>query len=311
MFICEYFVYFIIYSFLGWIYESIYCTLHENQWENRGFLYGPCIPMYGIGALIAHIVLYALPFDVLTNASYPMIFAGTAIGSFIMEYTTSYILEKKFHARWWDYSDLPLNINGRVCLIFTMCFGFAGIIITQYVIPPIIGIVSIIPSVIIELLALIFMFIFGMDMALTVSALTNFSNEFERINDEINNQIAAKYDILQNSFEDAKIARIEKVTERREANFVRKELRAEKIAEFKEQINPGEMISDIKEKITPDRLIEIKEQLSNEYVQRWIKNASETERGQFRHIAKFTHPVSSTKSLLEKGSHYLRRRNEK
>ncbi len=252
----KYFVYFIIYSFLGWVYETIYCTIHEKTWQNRGFLYGPCIPLYGIGATVAQIIFIDLPYEQLHNASYPVIFLVCAFGSFILEYSTSYCLEKKFNARWWDYSDFPLNINGRVCLIFTCCFGFAGIIVTQFVIPPIMRVMVLIPGIIIELFALLFMFFLGMDMALTISALTSFAKDFERINDQINAQMAEKIE-----------------------NIYKKE--------------------------------EIKEQIATEAVKEWIKNATETQRGQFRHIAKFTHPVASTKNLLNKGSQYLRHRKNK
>ena len=281
MIICRYFLYFIIYSFLGWIYETFYCTIHEKAWENRGFLYGPCIPLYGVGATLAQILFMDLPIKGLDDPSFTTIFIGCAVGSFFLEYGTSYILEKRFHARWWDYSDLPLNINGRVCLIFTLCFGFAGVLVTQIIIPPIVEIISYFPTVLIELLALIFMFIFGMDMALTISALTTFAKEFERINEQINNQMAERIAALQTNLEDAKVARIEKATVRKEAAFVKKELNADKLAEIKEQI-------------------------STEAVKQWILNATETQRGQFRHIAKFTHPVASTKALLEKASEVLR-----
>ena len=285
MLICRYFLYFIIYSFLGWIYETCYCTIHEKAWENRGFLYGPCIPLYGVGATLAQILFLDLPIKGLDDPSYLTIFLGCAIGSFFLEYGTSYVLEKRFHARWWDYSDFPLNINGRVCLIFTMCFGFAGILVTQIIIPPIVEIISYFPGILIELLALIFMFIFGMDMALTISALTTFAKEFERINEQINNQMAERIAALQANLEDAKIARIEKAAVRKEAAFVKKELNADKLAE-------------------------IKEQLSTEAVKQWVLNATETQRGQFRHIAKFTHPVASTKALLEKGSEFLRHKKK-
>ncbi|CBK74484.1 Predicted membrane protein [Butyrivibrio fibrisolvens 16/4] len=124
-------------------------------------------------------------------------------------------VRKKFHARWWDYSDLPLNINGRVCLIFTICFGFAGIIVTQIIIPPIVQFIALIPVVVIELMALLFMFLFGMDMALTISALTTFAKEFERINEQINNQMAERVATLQSNLEDAKIARLEKAAIKR------------------------------------------------------------------------------------------------
>lgn len=283
MIICRYFVFFIIYSFLGWIYETCYCTIHEKTWENRGFLYGPCIPLYGVGATLAQIVFIDIPCDALRNASYPMIFLICAAGSFVLEYSTSYVLEKRFHARWWDYSEFPLNIHGRVCLIFTMCFGFAGIIVTQIIVPPIIQAVLLIPSVVVELLALLFMFLFGMDMALTVSALTTFAKDFERINEQINNQMAERIETWQANRVEAKVAKIEKATGRKEAAFVKRELTAEKIAEIKEQI-------------------------STEAVKQWILNATETQRGQFRHIAKFTHPVASTKALLDKGSEFLRKK---
>lgn len=279
--ICKYFVVFIIYSFLGWIYETSYCTIHEKVWRNRGFLYGPCIPLYGIGATVAQIIFIDLPFDSFRDAPYYEIFLVCSIGSLVLEYVTSYYLEKLFHARWWDYSDLPLNINGRVCLIFTACFGFAGIIVTQIVIPPILDLLAYIPELIIELLSLIFMFIFGLDIALTISALTSFAKDFEKINNQINAQMAERVAAVQENFYEAKVAHIEKVNEKREASLVRKELTAERIEE-------------------------IKEQLSTEAVKEWIKNATETQRGQFRHIAKFTHPVGSTKSLLNKGSQYLR-----
>lgn len=281
MIICRYFLYFIIYSFLGWIYETFYCTIHEKAWENRGFLYGPCIPLYGVGATLAQILFMDLPIKGLDDPSLTTIFIGCAVGSFFLEYGTSYILEKRFHARWWDYSDLPLNINGRVCLIFTLCFGFAGVLVTQIIIPPIVEIISYFPAFLIELLALIFMFIFGMDMALTISALTTFAKEFERINEQINTQMAERIAALQTNLEDAKVARIEKATVRKEAAFVKKELNADKLAEIKEQI-------------------------STEAVKQWILNATETQRGQFRHIAKFTHPVASTKALFEKASEVLR-----
>ena len=100
-------------------------------------------------------------------------------------------------------------------------------------------------------------------MALTISALTSFAKEFERINEQINAQMAQRVEALYSKTE---------------------------AAEEDEKA--------------------IKERLSTEYVKQWIKHATATQRGQFRHIAKFTHPVASTKALLDKGSEYLRRRRK-
>ena len=259
MIISKYYLYFIVYSFLGWIYETCYCTIHEKSWENRGFLYGPCIPLYGAGATLAQIIFVDYPIPFLRDGSYLKIFLGCAIGSFFLEYGTSFILEKRFHARWWDYSHMPLNINGRVCVPFTICFGFAGILVTQIIIPPIENIVQMLPVLVVELLALIFMFLFGMDMALTISTLTSFAKDFERINEQINTQMSERVAALTSNLEAAKL----------------------------------------------------KEQISTEAVKQWIVNATEPERGQFRHIAKFTHPVASIKELMEKGSDFLRNRKKK
>ena len=281
MIVSKYFVLFIFYSFLGWVYESIYCTIHEHSWQNRGFLYGPCVPMYGIGATLAQIIFNDLPIPALHSDSDWIIFAACAAGTFIMEYVTSFILEKLFHARWWDYSDLPLNINGRVCLIFTACFGIAGVLIVRYLIPPIAGCANSIPPLALEVLSLVLMLMLGMDLALTVSALTTFLSAFEQVNEIINNQIAEKYAALENTVFDARVASIEKHQATKEAAFVKKELTAEK-------------------------LNELKEQLQQEYVHKALSNASAAQKGQLRHIAKFTHPVASTKQLLEKGSSILK-----
>lgn len=284
MLVSKYFVFFIFYSFLGWIYESCYCTLHEHSWQNRGFLYGPCVPIYGIGATLAQMIF--IDFNVIHNSSNWVIFFVCAAGTFVMEYSTSYFLEKKFHARWWDYSNLPLNINGRVCLIFTACFGIAGVVIVNYVIPPIVGVGNHIGPQIYELISLLFMLLLGMDLALTVSALTSFAKQFERINEQINAQIAEKYAALETTVTDKKIASIEKFEESKEAVFVRKELTAEKLSELKEQ-------------------------LSIEYVTKALSNATATQRLALKHVAKFTHPVASTKGLMEKASGMLKLKKKK
>lgn len=195
--LCEYFIWFIIFSFMGWIYESIYCTIKGHQWENRGFLHGPIVPIYGVGALLASILFRQLPFETLTNASNLQIFFICMIGSAIIEYVTSWTLEKLFHAYWWDYSKMPLNINGRVCVFFSIGFGIAGILVIHYIYPFVSHITGFIPPMLQEFIALILVFLLGMDVSLTVSTLTNFSKNVLRIEDEINQQIAAAYDSLE------------------------------------------------------------------------------------------------------------------
>jgi len=99
----------------------------------------------------------------------------------ILEYPTSYILEKLFHARWWDYSDLPLNINGRTCVITSLGFGIGAIIIMNYLIPAYEQALVIIPASIIAISCVIFVAIHSSDITLTVSHLTNFQKNIDEM----------------------------------------------------------------------------------------------------------------------------------
>ena len=107
----------IIYSFLGWCCESIYCSLGRGEWINRGFLTGPFCPIYGVGAVVTLGFLKFLPKSVL------VVFVGGMLITSTLEYFTSWLMEKLFNARWWDYSKRPFNIKGRVCLLNSTLFG--------------------------------------------------------------------------------------------------------------------------------------------------------------------------------------------
>lgn len=236
MTLCKLFVWFIIYSFMGWIYESIYCTIRKHHWENRGFLHGPIVPIYGVGALLASVVFSLLPFEALQHANNIQIFLISFFGSIVLEYTTSWALEKLFHAYWWDYSNCFCNIHGRVCLFASTGFGLAGILVVRFIYPFVNSMTQSIPPILIEILALTFMFLFGMDLSLTISALTNFTKNFSRIETEINQQIAAAYEKLDSGVTNAIENIIEKSEQLQEGNFVRKELAEEKIAKLREQL---------------------------------------------------------------------------
>lgn len=119
------FLYFIIYSVLGWICEVIYCFALDNKLTNRGFLEGPYCPIYGIGGLI--VVYFLLPVKTMPIA----VFLLGMILSSILEYITSYVLEKLFSARWWDYSNHRFNINRKG--MFSKFIFVWNIIFTCYV----------------------------------------------------------------------------------------------------------------------------------------------------------------------------------
>ena len=173
MFICRYFVLFIIFSFLGYLLEVIFCVVKEKRIDNRGFLYGPICPIYGVGALLMFLFFHI--FNVYNIEVTPVkIFFISFFGSMVLEYITSVILEKIFHSTWWDYSDTPLNINGRVCIFYSFFFGIAGLVIAYVLIPYVNMILKNITPIQYEILSLIFMFLFAADITITVNSIINF-----------------------------------------------------------------------------------------------------------------------------------------
>ncbi|UKI48764.1 MAG: putative ABC transporter permease [Clostridium sp.] len=102
-------LYFFTYAFIGYVCEVIYCSIPKKKFVNRGYLYAPICPIYGYGAVIV-----ILCFDWLTK--YPWGFVLVAIGGMLLtsllEYLTSFVMEKIFHMRWWDYSNHKFNIKG-------------------------------------------------------------------------------------------------------------------------------------------------------------------------------------------------------
>lgn len=118
-----YFLLFIIYAFLGWVLEVVGKLIEQKKFINRGFLVGPYCPIYGVGALLITFLFKKYTDDPVALFIMAIVVCG------VLEYLTSYFMEKIFHARWWDYSQRKLNINGRVCLDTIIPFGLLGMFI--------------------------------------------------------------------------------------------------------------------------------------------------------------------------------------
>ncbi len=195
MLISQYFVEFIFYSFLGWIWESIYCTTKEKRWSDRGFLFGPVCPIYGTCVVIVSIGFKAL--GILSSPTFPLwaIFIICYIVSAVAEYSTSWVLEKRFHARWWDYSDLPLNLHGRICVLSSIAFGLAGVLIVKYLIPAAEGWRDILNPMVYEVLAMLFAGLLGADIALTEASISSLLTEVEKMHEEFNEKAQKNYEL--------------------------------------------------------------------------------------------------------------------
>ena len=99
---------FIIYAFLGWCSEVAFAAVNKGKFVNRGFLNGPVCPIYGVGMLIVVLCLWSLRDRPL------LLFLGSALLTTALEFVTGFVLERFFHDKWWDYSDMPFNIKGAV-----------------------------------------------------------------------------------------------------------------------------------------------------------------------------------------------------
>ena len=163
MWLSKYVCLFMIYNFMGWIYETLFCIVKGGKWENRGFLYGPICPIYGTGA-VAISVIMELTIGKGISISPWQVFTISVIGSAVLEYFTSWALEKTFHAVWWDYSEFPFNYQGRISLFTSLGFGLAGLLVVHVIAPFTENAVGHIIPIMIELLSLCFIFVFAVDL---------------------------------------------------------------------------------------------------------------------------------------------------
>ena len=167
-FLTQYTLTFVIYAVIGYICEVIYCSVGQRKLVNRGFLYGPWLPIYGCGGLIVNIFLIPLK-------KYPvLVFLLGVILTSIVEYIGSWGLEKIFSIKLWDYSKKFCNINGRVCLLNSTLFGVMSISLVYLVQPWIDSLVDFVPYVIQYYLADVLRLLFAVDLTLSVIKMNAF-----------------------------------------------------------------------------------------------------------------------------------------
>lgn len=158
---------FFTYCFLGWCWESGYVSVKQREWVNRGFLYGPWLPIYGSGAII--VLFLTLP----VRNQLPLVYLIGMVGASLLEYFTGAVMEKLFHMRYWDYSDQPLNINGHICLFVSLVWGVFSVALIEFLHPPIERLVLAVPVQLGELLAVCLAVLFTVDVVKSVQAALN------------------------------------------------------------------------------------------------------------------------------------------
>ena len=168
---------FFIYAFFGWCIEVVFCGLNEGHFINRGFLNGPVCPIYGVGGVIVVLCLTPIKDNIF------LLFVGSALLTSILELITGFALDKIFHARWWDYTDMPFNIGGYICLKFSIYWGFVCITLMKGIHPVILGFVRFIPHMLGLVAVVFFAAVFVADVIITVITINNLTKRVKLMND--------------------------------------------------------------------------------------------------------------------------------
>lgn len=184
---------FMLYSFLGWSMEVICKLIEKHRFINRGFLIGPYCPIYGCGCIAMILLLYKYLEDPIT-----LFFMAIIICS-ILEYSTSFIMEKLFKTRWWDYSNKKYNLNGRICLDTMLPFGLLGCLVLYLINPFFSKIINKLPVNIMVSLAFIILIIFIIDNIISFKIILGVRTTIKNVEKDATEEITAKVrEILMN-----------------------------------------------------------------------------------------------------------------
>ena len=182
----NYILYFLIYSFAGWLIEVILKFIDDKKWVNRGFLLGPICPIYGYGVVLILLIIGTNDNDLLS------IFLKSIFICSVLEYATSFIMEKLFKARWWDYSQKRFNINGRICLETMLPFGMGATLILYSIHPKIIYLVNLIPHNIKSVVAISLLIIYLIDNIISMRVMNKIKSQIKKEKTDNTAQIKSK-----------------------------------------------------------------------------------------------------------------------
>ena len=182
-----YFLLFFIYSFIGWVIEMFTVNfVLKQKFADRGFLIGPYCPIYGFASIIMIFILSRYKGDIL------VLFFMSIIICTIIEYFTSYIMEKLFKARWWDYSNEPFNLNGRICLINSIGFGILGVLLIRIINPFFVGLLSKLGTNVLNIISLFLLILFIFDVIFSFNIIRKIKGSLSRTNKDSTAEISSK-----------------------------------------------------------------------------------------------------------------------
>jgi uncharacterized membrane protein len=169
---------FFFYSFCGWVWESCYVSIRKRQWVNRGFLYGPLLPIYGSGAIL--VLFVTLPVE----DHLFLVWLLGMIAATVLEYVTGAVMERLFKVRYWDYSNQKFNLNGHICLICSIAWGFFSILLVRCIHPPIGRLLTRVPDFLVDPLALLLTIAGTVDTVKSFQAAMDLRETLTRLTEE-------------------------------------------------------------------------------------------------------------------------------
>ncbi|MGM9879280.1 MAG: putative ABC transporter permease [Bacilli bacterium] len=183
----EYFLLFVIYSIIGWILEVIYTFVTDKKFTNRGFLIGPYCPIYGVGAVLVILLLSQYK-------EHPIgLFVLAIVICSILEYFTSYIMEKLFNTRWWDYSNRKFNINGRICMETMVPFGIVACLLVYIINPFLVSNLYKLPDIFLTVVSIFLAVLLISDYITSFNIINNFKKTVKEASDADRTEDINKY----------------------------------------------------------------------------------------------------------------------
>ena len=244
------FLYFVIYAFLGWILETVYCSVRERRFVARGFLYGPVCPIYGVGVLM--MLCWFTPFT-----GRPLLFYVVAtVCMSAWEYLVAWILETTTHIKYWDYSNRRFNLHGRICLSISLTWGVLAYLVIFWIHPVVAGLIERLPAFTIHVAIGVLLVLLLADAAATIrelALLTAMLRKLTRMGEELQVQLALSRAELSDRLDEAREAISGKLDGAKESI-------SDKLDEAKESIS--DKLDEAKESIS-GRLDGARESLSD------------------------------------------------
>lgn len=171
------YAYFLSYSFLGWLMESVYVSVCSRKWVNRGFINGPFCPIYGTGALLILLLLEPLA------GNLPLLFLGGCIIATVVEFLIGAALEGLFHATWWDYSQKPFQFKGYICLERSLEWGALSVVMVRLIHPAVAAAIAAIPRMAGEVVGTLLFAYLAVDCTITVLHVLQFNQKLAALSE--------------------------------------------------------------------------------------------------------------------------------